>query len=1044
MQPSNTFIIYNASAGSGKTFNLVKEYLILLLNAKNDDTYKNILAITFTNKAVNEMKSRIVNTLIEFSDKGAINKDSKILQEILKETRLSIDNIHSKSNQILKHLLKNYAAFEISTIDKFTQRIVRSFSYELNIDAKYEVEIDEDEILNKAVDQLISKAGEDDQLTKVYVDYAFEKADDNKNWDITLDFRKIAKLLVNENNYQIIKSIQENNISEFLELKKHLIGRKNASIENSIKVSNKMFDLISSKGINKKSFIRETLPKHFNKIVKKNYKSLYNNQLEDNLVNGNLYAKTIDENQKQLINSISKDLLEGYREAKAFVYEMKLYNNLLNNITPLSILSAISNELSNIKDENNTILISEFNKIINEEIKNQPAPFIYEKIGCKYKNYFIDEFQDTSSLQWGNIIPLLENSLSSKNSSLTIAGDAKQSIYGWRGSQVEQFIELINKGNPFNIDKTIIDLPCNYRSSKNIVDFNNKFFSHIGDFVFKNDYFKEIYIRASQRINKKAEGYVDITLIKENKNVNKAEAYNNKILEIINSSVKNGHKLKDICIITRKRKEGMIIADFLSENGIDLISSESLLINSSTDIRFIISTIRYCLNEDSTSKLNILNYIYENRNINYERDTFLNKFIQLDLLNFYNKLEEYNIFFDKNILSKLSIYECIEYIIYSFNIGETSNSYLQFFLDFTLEYSNKFHSSLYDFINYYEEKKEKLSIISPSEINAVEIITIHKSKGLEFPIVIYPYADLDIYKENEPKEWLPINDTKISNFPHLLINFNKDVEKYKYSGKAIFNNHISKLEIDNINLLYVTLTRAIKELYIIGSQCLDKNCKENLNLYSGLFINYLKKLNIWDDNKESYQFGVPTNLKELSQSEDNIIKPNEFHCNPRELHGVSLISKAGLLWDTEKGKAIEKGNLIHEIMKHISSSNDIDPALNYFLDNGNINKNQHEEINRIILSIINHPEIKEFYTPNLLSYNEREIIVKDGKNLIPDRIVIPKKNKAIIIDYKTGDFNNYHIKQLNDYQNALKKMGYSVVKKILVYIKENSIEVQKC
>ena len=131
-------------------------------------------------------------------------------------------------------------------------------------------------------------------------------------------------------------------------------------------------------------------------------------------------------------------------------------------------------------------------------------------------------------------------------------------------------------------------------------------------------------------------------------------------------------------------------------------------------------------------------------------------------------------------------------------------------------------------------------------------------------------------------------------------------------------------------------------------------------------------------------------------------------------------------------------------MKHISCSNDIDPALNYFLDNGNINKNQHEEINRIILSIINHPEIKEFYTPNLLSYNEREIIVKDGKNLIPDRIVIPKKNKAIIIDYKTGGFNNYHIKQLNDYQNALKKMGYSVVKKILVYIKENSIEVQKC
>ena len=235
MQPSNTFTIYNASAGSGKTFNLVKEYLILLLNSKNDDTYKNILAITFTNKAVNEMKSRIVNTLIQFSDKETTNNDSNIIKEILKETKLSIDEVHSKSNQILKHLLKNYAAFEISTIDKFTQRIVRSFSYELNIDAKYEVEIDEDEILNKAVDQLISKAGEYNQLTKVYIDYAFEKADDNKSWDITLDFRKIAKLLVNENNYEIIKSIQKNTISEFLELKNILRAVKILALRIALK-----------------------------------------------------------------------------------------------------------------------------------------------------------------------------------------------------------------------------------------------------------------------------------------------------------------------------------------------------------------------------------------------------------------------------------------------------------------------------------------------------------------------------------------------------------------------------------------------------------------------------------------------------------------------------------------------------------------------------------------------------------------------------------------------------------------------------------------
>ena len=1044
MPLSNTFKIYNASAGSGKTFNLVKEYLILLLTSKNNDAYKNILAITFTNKAVNEMKSRIVNRLIEFSNRDETDKNSAIIKSITKETKLTVEEIHSKSNQILKHLLKNYAAFEISTIDKFTQRIVRSFSYELNIDAKYEVEIDEEELLIKAVEQLISKAGENKELTKIYIDYAFNKTDDNKSWDISLDFIKIAKLLVNENNYNHVKKLQKNTVSEFLELKKYLNKSKEASIKNSIEIANQVFDLINSNGIENKSFIRGTLPNHFIKILNKNYEGLYNNQLEDNLISGYLYPKTIDAQQKQLIDSIAKDLLEKYKMTKVFVYKIKLYNNLLNNIVPLSILNAINNELDNIKLENNTILISEFNKIINEEIKNQPAPFIYEKIGCRYKNYFVDEFQDTSSLQWSNLIPLLDNSLSTENSSLTISGDAKQSIYRWRGSQVEQFIELINTENPFNINKTVINLPVNYRSSKNIVQFNNEFFSHIGEFVFKNDYFKHTYIESSQEINKKSEGYVNISLIKENNSVKKEDRYNKKVLEIIQNSINNGHILKDICIITRKREQGVIIANFLSQNGIDIISSESLLINSSPDVRFIISIISYCLNEDSASKIEILNYIYENKKINADRDKFLSKLTQLNLLNFYKKLEEYNLFFDKNILGKLSIYECIEYIIYSFNISQDSNSYLQFFLDFTLEYSNKFQSSLYDFINYYQEKKDKLSIVSPSEINAVEVITIHKSKGLEFPIVIYPYADLDIYKEIEPKEWFPVQDEKISNFSHLLINFNKDIEYYKYNGKEIYNDHISKLEVDNINLLYVTLTRAIDELYIIGSQCLDKSGQENLNLYSGLLINYLKKINMWDNNKESFQFGVPTQKKESSKSDNNIIKGTQFLCCPRELYGISLLSKSGLLWNTQKGEAIEKGNLIHEMMKYISSLSDVEITMNYFLDNGMIDKEQHKEINKIILSIINHPKIKDFYKASLLSYNEREIIRKKGKNLIPDRIVFPKKNKAVIIDYKTGDPRSYHKKQLIEYENALKNMGYSVLKKILVYIQESEVTIENC
>ena len=1044
MHLNNSFKIYNASAGSGKTFNLVKEYLILLLTSENDDAYKNILAITFTNKAVNEMKSRIVERLIEFSDKEKINKNSAIIKEIIKETKLSVNTINIKSNQILKHLLKNYAAFEISTIDKFTQRIVRSFSYELNIDSKYEVEIDEEDLLSRAVDKLIAKTGEDSELTKIFIDYAFEKADNNKSWDISLDFRKIAKTLINENSYEIIKGMQQNSIAEFISVKQHLKLLKKDETDNCSKLAKKALNLIELNRIEHKSFIRESLPKHFNKIINKDYERIYNNQLESNLAGGNLYSSKIDQEQKHLIDSIQPNLFEIFNKIKTKVFKIKLYDNLLKNITPLSILNAINDELTNLKADNNTMLISEFNKIINEEIKNQPAPFIYEKIGCKYKNYFIDEFQDTSNLQWENLMPLLQNSLSSENSSLTIAGDAKQSIYRWRGSQVEQFIGLINENNPFYIDKTLINLPVNYRSNRKIIEFNNDFFNHIGSFVFRNDYFKSTYLQASQDLFQKEEGYVNITLIDQKKKSEKEEIYCEKILEIINSCLKNGHKSKDISIIVRKRKEGALIADFLSEKGIDLISSESLLIDSSPDVRFILDTINYCLNEGVISKVGILNYLYKNSKTTELRDAFFRKFIHLDSVSFYKKLEKYNFYFEKTSLAKLSIYEAIEYIIYSFKINEQSNSYLQFFLDFTLDYSSKFQSSFYDFINFYEEKKDKLSIVSPSEINAVEIMTIHKSKGLEFPIVIYPFADLDIYKEIEPKEWFPVKEEKISNFSHLLINFNKDVENYDSNGQMIYTDHVSKQEIDNINLLYVTLTRAKSELYIIGSQCFDKNGEENLNIYSGLLINYLKKIKKWNDSTESYHFGSATKAEEPCKLDHNVVKPEQFICNPRETHGISLVSKSGMIWDTKKEKAIEKGNLIHELMSLISSPTDVGITMNHFLDNGTINMDQYKELNPLVLSIINHPDIKEYYNSNLVSYNEREIIQKNDKNLRPDRIVFNKDNKAIIIDYKTGNPNSYHKKQLDEYENALKKIGITTLKKLLIYIEKESVMVKNC
>ena len=446
MISTNSFNIYNASAGTGKTFSLVRDYLILLFNSKNYDLYKNILAITFTNKAVNEMKGRILKYLINYSK--SMDPDKKMLKEISKKTGLSQKEIFSKSSMILKNLLKNYSSFEISTIDKLTQKIVRNFTYELGIDSKYEVEIDQDEIINKAIDNLISKIELNDDSSKNIITFSNEKTSNDKSWDITTDLKEIAQLIFNENNFSELESIKDYSLKDFERWKKELKSKITKYDSTAKKSGNKVFDIIEYEKVCIDS-LKKIIIRHFTKISLGDFNNLYKNQIEKNLIAGNLHSSTSSEKDKKRIEKIREELLKIYRECKQIIFKKKLFENILNNISPLSILSEIKKEIEVLKNEENFLLISEFNKLVNEEIKNQPAPFIYEKIGAKFSHFFIDEFQDTSKMQWENLKPLIENSLSSENSTLTLAGDPKQSIYRWRGGEVEEFMNLLENESPF-------------------------------------------------------------------------------------------------------------------------------------------------------------------------------------------------------------------------------------------------------------------------------------------------------------------------------------------------------------------------------------------------------------------------------------------------------------------------------------------------------------------------------------------------------------------------------------------------------------------
>lgn len=1037
MQINQPFTIYNASAGSGKTFTLVKAYLKILFSSNKPYLFKNILAITFTNKAVAEMKGRIIDTLKEFSEESILTSKNPMFSTICHELNLKPAELHKKASTLLESIIHNYAAFDISTIDGFTHKLIRTFAHDLKLPLNFEVELDQDSLLREAVDSLISKAGTDDELTKVLVDFAIEKADDDKSFDVAFDFNKIAKLLVNENDIPYFEKIKDKTLEDFktlkIKLKKDILKEEELISEQA----KQLLAQFEAAGLEFKDFSSSYLPKHFEKLANNNFNVSFTPKWQENLESGTLYPKRVTTDIAGIIDGMQPEINLVFKTTKLHISNHKFLKAFYKNITPLSVLNAINNELTLLKEDQNKMLISEFNSIISKEIKNQPTPFIYERIGEKFNHYFIDEFQDTSESQWSNLIPLLENSVASETGSTMLVGDAKQAIYRWRGGKAEQFIDLFNKkSHPFPIDQFVDNLPDNYRSYQEIVDFNNGFFKFLSNQVFNKEDYKDLYQNANQNIKKDQQGNVELSFLDFDREDDKDEIFPEKVYQTIENCLTHGYKFEDICVLVRKKKEGVAVANYLSQRNIAIISSETLLVNNSPEVVFTNALLGYLMQpKNDELKMEVLDFLAKHFNIK-DKHAFFSNHIKLNIQDFFKSFESHNVCINGDSLLQLPLYDLAETIVRSFGLVKTSNAYVQFYLDIVLDFSQKKGSDIPAFLEYFDKKKENLSIISPKGQDAVQIMTIHKSKGLEFPVVIFPYADLDIYREIEPKEWLEIDQEKYSGFSHTLLNFSKDFELFGEQGSRIFENHKAEQELDNINLLYVALTRPVEQLYIISKN--DSALKEDAKSkkYSGLLINYLQSCKLWTDSQLTYSFGnIKKTSKETPLSKETNIQ-HEFISTSKEQHNIKVVTKSGLLWDTNQEEAIEKGNLIHNIMSFIETKDDVEGVIKDFINAATITPEQSIELKSLVLQIVTHNKLEPYFINSNGIYNERDIITKEGVILRPDRVVINPDNQAIILDYKTGLENKKHNQQLQVYQDLLENMGYTVKKKFLIYINE--------
>ncbi|MEL6812295.1 MAG: UvrD-helicase domain-containing protein [Bacteroidota bacterium] len=1043
MSSPKPFTIYDASAGSGKTFALVKAYLKKILVQPQNNYYRHLLAITFTNKAVAEMKERIVRMLVGFSSKEPPPQAQTMLEMIHKEISISPEEIRWRSAAILKDLLHNYAQFSVETIDHFNHRLIRTFARDLNLPGNFEVSLEVQELISKAVDQLISKAGENEQVTALLLEYALQKTDEDKSWDIALDLKKTAAILANENDAQYFEKLKNKSLSSFVSLQKKLQEQTQEIATQMQGYAKEIISLFEQHSLDRSHFDRGYLFDFFQKIASGEFKLNYETSWQQNIGIKPIYPARVKGAEAQILDDLTPKIGNALAQIKERVYFYFLLKNLLKNLVPLATVNLVHQELQVLKEEENVLPISEFNALIHDQIKDQPAPFVYERLGDRYRDFFIDEFQDTSLLQWNNLIPLIDNAISQSyedgsRGSLLLVGDAKQSIYRWRGGLPEQFMDLHGGSNPFSIDEeniAKIHLEANYRSKKEIVEFNNRFFQFASGY-FGNPSHQELYLDGNaQEATAGSGGYVHLEFLDQK---DPQEQYSQKVYETIENVLALGYSKKDICVLTRKKKEGIAISEYLLEHEIPVVSEETLLLKNAPAVQCLIYALQLSntpYNEEI--KIQFLDFIHQHLLIAEGRHPFFERHIHSPLDTLTTTLQGLSIDFNFKHLLHLSLFESCEYIIDSLRLNASSNIFLLSFMDVVFNFSQRPDSGKGPFLEYWETEREKASISENKSTDAVRVMTIHKSKGLEFPIVIFPYADLDIYAEISPRSWYPFNE---DGFEELLISYNKELAHYNSIGAQMVRERRTQQELDNLNLLYVALTRPEQQLYIFTRDKKVKS-KQAPTTYSAFFRAFLEAEGSWNETSLSYHFGSPKKVEPAAVNE--IVPKDILHISsPPESHNIRVVTKEMIPESTEVKEAKLLGNILHDTMAFIHTLEDVEPVLHELELRLGANHLQLRPVQELVRNIVNHPELNSLFLPSVKNHNERDIITPQHI-LRPDRINIHPDQSVTLVDYKTGAPREAYEHQINKYASALSDMGFTIKEKLLVYGNIDGILINK-
>lgn len=1056
--------VYNASAGSGKTTTLIKEIIRIILSPEKLDIKKvrGILGLTFTNAVADELKKRLVEVLYNTAyDKEKFNQYKKVY---FNDIKLKDEEIQNRAKNILTHILHNYSDLSLQTIDSFSNRVLKSFAYELNYPIVYEISANNEEYYDRALDDYLDniQSLEDEKLKLIlaYINDAREnEGEDYRADDLFKNIKNYLKPLVEkESAIEVVEPMKEKinkidrqKIEKIHAKYKEILEKEKAVFNHNIqKVFDKHFGVY-----NGDDWVEEYEPwiskNQFNflKSFRKDPFSKYSEILGDKKIH-----KGGDKN-KEKIDAFIKDLLiyrENFVTIKLLSDRLGLIKVLLDKILVTKFALELLTNLNKLKQEDDVVFFSDFTREISKIIQSENSvDFIFEKVGTRYRNFLIDEFQDTSTLQFHNLLPLIHNAMSEGNENF-IVGDPKQSIYRWRNANVQQFVTLYkdkdisferlkNDWEKFKENILSQSLNVNYRSAKDIVEFNNKIFNNLDFDGIK--LISDVYQDASQNPHNISDGYVEVIEMEGGNQNERFEIFANEVFKRIEECIQNGYQQKDICVLFRYNKN---ITQFISalrgrklSNGeeIQFISPEGLKIYWSPEVNFISSFLNLMVNrDDKLSSAICWNYVNK-KDFNYDEN------IKQNFFNTYKENEDFKKIFSNANISKKDLYQLCLDVIQFFNIP--LNISVQKFLDVVNQFAHQYAlqgNTIEHFLNFWNKNKKSFTIVTGDDINAIKLMTIHKSKGLEFPVV-FTYLNFDNKSSNY---WYKIKDD-------FVIEFSDDEKINDFAGNYFYLNtkniemldedyaNILKAEehLENINLIYVALTRAMQRMYIFTGK--GKNPPYNY-YYQKILKNKLSnpvESQISQNEKIIvYSYGQKTNKKQVSKpSEKNVFTIDE---------NIRLINNDNMLLADEYHKHYEAtgtGIKVHKVLEFLENGN-VYYAIQKAKSKGILRHEETESIQNLLNQIVQHPALSKYFQHENIQeiLNENSIFTLDDEVKRPDKIIVTKDKKLVILEFKTGEANHKHKKQIKQYMETLKKAyGNFDVEGYLVYLNNENKKI---